>query len=74
MHPEVMYQLAKIKIQDEQAWAARERRIRLAHGEPSPDAIAFERPVVHLSFTSRIREFVGSLTSTGRTPSRAAGL
>jgi hypothetical protein len=30
--------------------------------------------VEHLSFTSRIRSVVGSLTNARRTPSRAAGL
>lgn len=72
MHPEVMYQLARQKIQDEHAWAERERRSRIARGESSPDAVAFEAPVEHLSFASRVRALMGSFRANG-VAERAAG-
>jgi hypothetical protein len=73
MHPQTMYKHATLKIADEVARAERERRNRIARGEPSPDAIAFEAPVEHLSFTSRLRLLVGSVRPTGLTARPSTG-
>lgn len=60
MHPEITYHLVKHKVQADHTWE-RQRRSRLAHGDPAPDAIAFEGPVEHLSFAARVRALVESL-------------
>jgi hypothetical protein len=73
MHPEITYHLVKHKIQDEHAWAERQRRNRIAHGDPSPDAVAFEGPVEHLSFAARVRAIVGSLRIGGNVAAGTAG-
>ncbi len=41
MHGDTMYDLARIKIQDEIGTAERQRRGRIARGASAPDAIAF---------------------------------
>ena len=73
MHPELAYQLAKMKMAEDLAWAERERRARLARPQPAPDAVAFERRGEYLSFSARLRVLVGSIRLTGGTAGKPAG-
>ena len=73
MHPETMYRVATPRIADEGARVERERRARIARGEPSPDAIAFEAPVQYLSFAARLRALLGAIRLGGGLSTGAAG-
>ena len=73
MHPDTTYHLAKIKMNEDLAWAERQRRARLARPTPSPDAIAFEHRDEHLSFASRVRALLGALRPTSDLSGHAAG-
>jgi hypothetical protein len=63
MHPEITFHFVKGKLADEHAWAERQHRVRIARGDPSPDAVAFDGPVEHLSFSARVRALVETLRS-----------
>jgi hypothetical protein len=71
MHPEITFHLVKQKLADEHAWAERQRRSRIARGDPAPDAIAFDAPVEHLSFAARVRALVDTLRGGSDLPAPA---
>jgi hypothetical protein len=73
MHPKTSYQLAKLAIADDLAWAERQRRTRLSRPYPAPDAIAFDARIEYLSFAARLRVLLGSFRPRGGASGQPAG-
>lgn len=58
--------LARLRMADELALAERQRRLRLARGEPAPDVVRFDEPVAYPTFFARLRAAAAAVLSTGR--------
>ena len=74
MYPDTISTLAKLKIEEELAWADRQRRARLARGDTGVDAVAFS---VRLRrggerLRDRGRRLVGGFTGLGQRPAGTA--